>query len=199
MRRILLVLATAVAVALLRVVVAFASPDQESIRHLRHSQHPPMRQEAQMKNMAPPQAATFKVGDLVVEAPWVRATPKGAKVAGGYMKITNTGKEADRLIAGTIDRARRFEIHEMTMVDNVMRMRPLPNGIEIKPGESVELKPGGYHIMGLDLEGGYSPGRTVKGTLKFEKAGTVHVEYKVSPVGATQAPMSDMGDGMKMH
>jgi periplasmic copper chaperone A len=87
----------------------------------------------------------------------------------------------------------------MTMVDNVMRMRPLPNGIEIKPGESVELKPGGYHIMGLDLEGGYSPGRTVKGTLKFEKAGTVHVEYKVSPVGATQAPMSDMGDGMKMH
>jgi copper(I)-binding protein len=114
-----------------------------------HPQHPPMRQEAQM-NMSPPHASSFKVGNLVVEAPWVRATPQGAQVAGGYMKITNTGKEADRLIGGTIDHARRFEIHEMTMVDNVMRMRPLPNGLEIKPGETVELKPGGYHIMGLD-------------------------------------------------
>jgi copper(I)-binding protein len=200
MRRISFVLAIiAAAVALVRVAPASASPDQESIRHLPRPQHPPIQQEAQMKDMAPPQAATFKAGDLVVEAPWVRATPKGAKVAGGYMKITNTGKEADRLIGGTIDRARRFEIHEMTMVDNVMRMRPLPNGIEIKSGETVELKPGGYHIMGLELEGGYSPGQIVKGTLKFEKAGTVDVEYKVSPVGAKQAPMSGTGDGMKMH
>jgi periplasmic copper chaperone A len=119
-------------------------------------------------------------------------------VAAGYMKITNTGKEADRLIGGTIDQAGRFEVHEMTMVDNVMRMRPLPNGLEIKPGETVELKPGGYHIMGLDLQGGYAEGQTVKGALKFEKAGTVDLEYRVSSVGAAQPPMPGMG-GRKMH
>ena len=219
MRRNSLVLA-AIAAAL---ASASAQADEVSTRHLRFStfdtpesrlvaepvmvgmigagdarpQHSPILFQAQMK-MAPANPATFKVGNIVVEAPWVRATPAGAKVAAGYMKITNTGKEADRLIGGTIDHAGRFEVHEMTMVDNVMRMRPLPNGLEIKPGETVELKPGGYHIMGLDLQGGYAEGQTVKGTLKFEKAGTVNLEYRVSSVGAAQSPMPGMG-GTKMH
>jgi periplasmic copper chaperone A len=145
-----------------------------------HPHHPPLRQEAQVHT--PPASQTFKTGDLVVEAPWLRATPGGAQVAGGYMKITNTGKEADRLVGGTLDQAQCFEVHEMTMVDNVMKMRPMPNGIEIKPGEAVELKPGGYHIMGMDLRGGYLVGQTIKGTLKFEKAGTVAIEYRVGPI-----------------
>jgi copper(I)-binding protein len=222
MRRYSLVLA-AVAAALVHAASASAGADEVSIGHLLVStfdtsesrlvagpvmvgmigpkdarrQHSPILLQAQMK-MAPANPATFKVGNIVVEAPWVRATPAGAKVAAGYMKIINTGKEADRLIGGTIDHAGRFEVHEMTMVNNVMRMRPLPNGLEIKPGETVELKPGGYHIMGLDLQGGYMEGQTVKGTLKFEKAGTVDVEYRVSSIGAAQPPMSGMG-GTKMH
>jgi copper(I)-binding protein len=129
---------------------------------------------------------TFNAGSLTVETPWLRATPQGAQVAGGYMKIINKGPAPDRLLGGTLDRARRLEIHEMTMIDNVMRMRPLPNGIEIKPGETVELKPGGYHIMGMELQGRFTEGQTVKGTLQFEKAGSVNVEYAVRAIGERQ-------------
>ena len=147
-------------------------------------------QHGQMQQGAP--AATFKIGDLTIETPWLRATPQGAKVAGGYMKIVNNGKEADRLTGGTLERAGRFEVHEMSMVGNVMQMRPLPDGLEIKPGASVELKPGGFHIMGIDLAGGYAAGQTVKGTLTFAKAGTVAIEYKVAPIGAG-APAAQHG------
>ena len=129
-------------------------------------------------------APTFKIGALVIEAPWARATPGGAKVAGGYLKITNTGKEADRLIGGSLPIAKEVEVHEMAMADNVMKMRRLPNGLEIKPGKSVELKPGGYHIMFMGLTSGLKAGQTVKGTLVFQKAGTVEVEYRVAPIGA---------------
>src|SRR5687767_10248181 len=89
----------------------------------------------------------FKAGSLTIEAPWSRATPGGARVAGGFMKITNHGKESDRLIGGRLPNAGRFEIHESTEVGGVMRMRPLTQGLEIKPGETVELKPGGHHLM----------------------------------------------------
>jgi copper(I)-binding protein len=126
---------------------------------------------------------TFKLGAIKVDAPWLRATPQGAQVAGGYMKITNTGNEPDRLIGGTLEKAGRFEVHEMTLVDNVMRMRELAQGLEINPGQSLELKPGGYHIMGMALQGGYTQGQSIKGTLVFEKAGTVQVEYVVAPIG----------------
>jgi copper(I)-binding protein len=134
-------------------------------------------------HMTAPQAS-FKTGDITVETPWLRATPKGAKVAGGYMTITNHGKEADRFVGGSIEGAGRFEIHEMSMQGDVMQMRKMPDGIEIKPGATVELKPGGFHVMGLDLSRGYAAGETIKGTLKFEKAGEVAVEFRVAPLGA---------------
>jgi periplasmic copper chaperone A len=127
--------------------------------------------------------ASFKAGDIVVSAAWLRATPNGARVAGGYMTITNNGREADRLVGGTLAQAGRLEIHEMTMTDNVMRMRPLANGLVIKPGETIKLEPGGLHIMGLDLSAGYAQGQTIKGTLVFEKAGTMTVDYTVAPMG----------------
>lgn len=132
---------------------------------------------------AAPAATTFKAGSLVVEAPWARATPAGAKVAGAYLKITNTGSAPDRLIGGTVPFAGRFEIHEMATDNGVMKMRELPKGLEIKPGETVELKPGGYHLMFMDLTSGLKEGQSVKGTLAFEKAGKVDVEFKVGPIG----------------
>jgi copper(I)-binding protein len=129
-------------------------------------------------------AGMFKAGDVVIETPWIRATPRGAGVAGGYMKITNNGKDADRLVAATLEGAPRVELHEMSMHGSVMQMRPLPQGIELKPGASVELKPGRYHVMGMDLTRGFKEGERVKGTLTFEKAGKVEIEYRVGPVGA---------------
>lgn len=128
-------------------------------------------------------AQSFKAGALTIAAPWIRATPGGAKIAGGYMTITNNGKEADRLTGGTLPVAGRFEVHEMSMDNGVMKMRHLPKGLEIKPDESVELKPGGYHLMFMDLKQGLKEGDVVKGTLVFEKAGKVDVEYRIGPIG----------------
>lgn len=126
----------------------------------------------------------FKAGDIVIETPWLRATPHGASVAGGYMKITNNGKEPDRLVSATLEGAPRVELHEMRMSGAVMQMRPLAQGIELKPGATVELKPGGYHVMGMDLTRGFKEGDRVKGTLTFEKAGKVEIEYRVGSMGA---------------
>lgn len=128
-------------------------------------------------------AQQVKAGDLVIEAPWTRATPGGAKVGGGYVKITNTGKTADKLVGGSIPAAGTVEVHEMATVNNVMQMRRI-EGLEIKPGQSVELKPGGYHLMFMQLKEGLKAGETLKGTLVFEKAGTVSVEFFVAPIGA---------------
>src|SRR5262249_16359064 len=83
-------------------------------------------------------AHDYTVGSLKINHPWSRATPKGASVAGGYMKITNNGATPDRLTGGTTEAAKKFEIHEMSMDGGVMKMRELPNGIEIPPGATVE-------------------------------------------------------------
>jgi periplasmic copper chaperone A len=128
-------------------------------------------------------ALDYQLGPLKIEQPWMRATPRGAAVAGGYLKITNTGSTPDRLIGGTTVVADRFEIHEMATVDGVMKMRPLPAGLEIKPGETVELKPGSFHLMFTRLKQPVVQGKAVKGTLVFEKAGTVDVEYAVEAIG----------------
>jgi copper(I)-binding protein len=121
----------------------------------------------------------IKHGDLLITAPWTRQPPDGARVAGGYMRITNTGKVSDRLIGGSAPFAKRFEVHEMAMANGVMKMRELANGLEIKPGETVELKPGGYHVMFMDIEARPEAGKTVKTTLKFEKAGEITLDVPV--------------------
>jgi copper(I)-binding protein len=133
-------------------------------------------------------AHDYKIGTLEIGHPWTRATPKGAAVAGGYLKITNKGSAPDRLTGATFSAAPRVEIHEMAMSDGMMRMRPLPKGLEIKPGETVEFKPGSYHIMFMNLKEPLEKGQRIKGTLTFEKAGPVDVEYVVEAVGA---PASD--------
>ncbi|MSP46937.1 MAG: copper chaperone PCu(A)C [Xanthobacteraceae bacterium] len=128
-------------------------------------------------------AHEYKAGSLEIIHPWARATPKGATVAGGYLKIVNTGDAADRLVGGSTPAAGKFEIHEMSMDGGVMKMRPLPKGLEIKPGQTVELKPGSYHLMFVGLKEPFEQGKRVKGTLQFEKAGTVEVEYAVEAMG----------------
>ena len=138
-----------------------------------------------------PESRAFRGGDIVVEAPWSRATPGGAKVAGGYMRITNTGAQPDRLTGGSAEVAGRFEVHRSSVSDGVARMGPVTGGLEIKPGETVELKPGGLHGMLVDLKRGLKPGDTVKGTLVFERAGTIPVEYRVGGIGAQAAPAAD--------
>ena len=131
------------------------------------------------------QAHDFKVGDLAIDHPWTRATPGGAKVAGGYLSVTNNGKDTDRLIGGTLEASERLEVHEMKMDGDVMKMRQLNDGIEIKPGETIKLSPGGTHLMFLDLKRPLKKDEVIKGQLQFQKAGKVDVEFKVDAVGAT--------------
>jgi copper(I)-binding protein len=131
--------------------------------------------------------ATFKLGDLTVTSPWTRATPGGAKIAGGYLKIFNNGTSVDRFVGGKSEATDHVEIHEMSMIDGVMKMRPLPNGLEIKPGETVELKPGSYHLMFMDLKRPLKQGDTFKATLQFEKAGSLDLNFNVNALGATGA------------
>ena len=132
--------------------------------------------------------ATFKLGDLTVTSPWTRATPGGAKIGGGYLKITNNGRAPDRFTGGTSDVSDHVELHEMSMTNGVMKMRPLPNGLEIKPGETVELKPGGNHLMFVDLKRPLKQGESVRATLQFEKAGSLEVTFAVNALGGN-SPM----------
>src|SRR3954466_3386923 len=132
-------------------------------------------------------AQEVKAGDLVITQPWSRATPGGAKIAGGFLTIENKGAAPDRLIGGAGDGAGRVEIHEMSMNNGVMTMRPLDKGLAIEPGKTVKLAPGGYHLMMFDLKGPLKQGEKVPVTLEFEKAGKVNVSLDVQGVGA-QAP-----------
>ena len=136
-------------------------------------------------------AADYKVGALEIVQPWTRATPKGASVAGGYLKITNKGQTADRLTGASSPGAAHVEFHEMAMTGGMMRMRPLPNGLEIKPGQTIEFKPGSYHIMFMNLKKPLQKGQHIEGTLTFEKAGPVKIEFDVEGIGA-QAPAMNM-------
>ncbi|MFH1339764.1 MAG: copper chaperone PCu(A)C [Pseudomonadota bacterium] len=137
--------------------------------------------------VVPAAAQDAKVGDLLITQAWSRATPGGAKVAGGYLNIANKGAVADRLVGGSADVAGKFEIHEMSMNNGVMTMRPLDKGLVIEPGKTVKLAPGGYHLMLMDLKGALKQGDKVPVTLEFEKAGKVKVSFDVQGVGA-QAP-----------
>ena len=128
-------------------------------------------------------AHEYKIGSLDIGHPWTRATPKGATVAGGYLKITNKGQTADRLTAAMFTGAGKVEIHEMAMSGTTARMRELKSGLEIKPGETVELKPGSFHIMFMGLKQPLEKDQRIKGSLTFEKAGSVEVEFVVEAAG----------------
>jgi periplasmic copper chaperone A len=143
---------------------------------------------------APLRAQEVKAGDLVIEQPWSRATPGGAKVAGGYLTIENKGAAPDRLIAGSTDVAAKVEVHEMSMNNGVMTMRPAEGGLAIEPGKTVKFAPGGFHLMMLELKRPLKQGDVVPVTLEFEKAGKVRVDFSVQGIGA-QRPGAATGSG----
>ena len=135
-------------------------------------------------------AEEIKVGSLTVSQAWSRATPKGAKVGAGYLKITNLGSNIDRLVEAKSVMAGRVEIHTMKMDNGVMKMRRLANGVELPAGKTVELKPGGRHLMFMGLTEGFKKGHPFKVTLVFERAGKLELEFGVEAIGA-MAPTSD--------
>ena len=139
-------------------------------------------------------AHEIKAGELLITTMWSRATPGGAKVAAGYFTIANNGKAADRLVSATSPVAGKVEVHEMTMANGVMTMRPLDSGLAIEPGKTVTLAPGGFHLMLMDLKQPLKEGELLAVTLQFEKAGKVDATLHIRGVGA-QAP----GGGHEGH
>jgi periplasmic copper chaperone A len=132
---------------------------------------------------SPLAAHEYKAGDLTIVHPWSRATPPGAPVAGGFMTITNTGADADRLVSASFEGSARVEIHEMTMEGDVMKMAELKDGLPIPPGATVALKPGSYHLMFMELKAPLIEHERIKGSLTFERAGSIAVEFNIEAMG----------------
>jgi hypothetical protein len=135
---------------------------------------------------APAFAHDSTLGELTIHHPWSRATPHKAEVAAGYLLIENEGTTADRLVGATFEQAGTTQIHTVIMDGDVMKMVELKEGIEIPAGGRVELKPKSLHLMFMDLKAPLKQGETIDGTLTFERAGTVAVEFSVeAPIDET--------------
>jgi len=124
-------------------------------------------------------AHEFKIGDLVIDHPMAFETAQTAQTAGGFMTITNKGDTADRLVAVEADFP-RVEIHTTEMDGDVARMMHLEDGILLPAGESITMKPGGYHVMFMGLGGDpFEVDEEVSAMLVFENAGRLEVVFNV--------------------
>ncbi|MGI9525163.1 MAG: copper chaperone PCu(A)C [Hyphomicrobiaceae bacterium] len=138
----------------------------------------------------PVQSSDIVVGNLIIEKPWSRATPRGAKVGAGYLTIINTGADVDRLISVTSDVSKRVEIHATSLSGGIMRMRRLSKGIVIDSKSFVRLQPGGKHFMFVGLKQPLKKGASFQASLRFEKAGSVQVKFLISDIGG-KSPYAD--------
>lgn len=144
----------------------------------------------------PINAHSFTLGNLEIGHPYARATPPKARVAGGYLTITNNGTEVDRIIGATTGFAKRVEIHKMEVVNDVMKMSPVPGGLEIPAGETVVLEPGSFHLMFMSINAPLKEGDVQKVTLEFERSGTVEVDFNVEGFNAGGSHDMHKKDGM---
>jgi len=130
---------------------------------------------------------------IVVEDPYARATPAGALSGAVYMTLDNKTDAADRLIGASSNVAAQVQIHEMSMANGVMQMRQIANGLPIPAGESIVLKPGGYHVMLIGLRQRLTAGESLPLTLTFEKAGNISVTVPIKAMGSMQDSHGDLG------
>ena len=134
--------------------------------------------------------------DVKIENAWTRATPPGAKIAAGYLTIRNASGTADKLIAASSPAAAKVETHVTVEEGGISRMRPV-KGYAVPANGSFELKPGGAHLMLVNLKAPLKAGERVPLVLKFAHGGEVKTELEVRPLGTTGG-MPAHG-GMPMH
>ncbi|HEY4164054.1 MAG TPA: copper chaperone PCu(A)C [Dongiaceae bacterium] len=135
----------------------------------------------------PAYAEDFKAGDLTVIQPWARATPGASTVGVIYLEIKNAGAAPDRLMKIETAAAQSAAVHSMEMQNGMMMMQP-EGPLDLDAGKSVVLKPGGMHIMLMNLAKPLKAGDSFQATLTFEKAGMVTVAVPVEKAGATAPP-----------
>ena len=129
-------------------------------------------------------ATTASLAQVKVDHAWARPTVPGQQGGGGFLSLTSVS--GDRLVSGSTPLAERFELHTMSMKGDVMEMRQV-DAIDLPAGKTVELKPGGLHVMFIGLKQPLAIGSKVPVMLKFEKAGDVKVEFDV--MSRPPAPM----------
>jgi copper(I)-binding protein len=127
-------------------------------------------------------AHDFTAGDLAIGHPWTRAAGANANGA-GFLTLRNNGAAPDRLVSASSPAARVVELHTHIREGDVMRMRPVAD-IPVPPGQTVQLRPGGLHIMLIGLTEPLRQGASVPLTLRFERAGEVQVTLSVEAAGA---------------
>ena len=120
------------------------------------------------------------LAQIKVEEAWSRATPPGAKIASGYLTIRNAGA-ADRLVGASSPAAERVETHVTLRDGDISRMREV-KGYDVPAKGTLELKPGGAHLMLVNIRAPFKAGTKVPLTLKFEKAGEIKTELQVRPL-----------------
>ncbi|MFZ1110663.1 MAG: copper chaperone PCu(A)C [Rhodomicrobium sp.] len=151
----------------------------------------------------PAAAHEYRKGDLTIFHPWARPTAEGAATGAAYLSIKNGGAAPDKLVSAASPAAEKVELHETREENGVMKMRALEGGIDIEPGASQELKPGGAHIMLIGLKKRLQEGQTIPLTLMLDKAGPIEVEIKVEkrePASAAPKHDHDMkGMDRSMH
>ncbi len=125
---------------------------------------------------------------ITISDAWLRATPNGAPVAGGYVTLANAGAGEDRLLAASLEGTAKGEVHTMSMQNGAMHMARLEAGLAIAPGATIALKPGGDHLMFFDPTHAFKEGERVPGTLTFAKAGTIAVTFTVAGMAAKVPP-----------
>ena len=137
---------------------------------------------------APVAAQDYRLKSLRIDHAFARATPPGARSGGVFLTVENTGSVPDRLLGVSSPVARTVELHDMTLHGGVMQMRAVST-VEVKPGDKLELKPGGYHAMLSDLTQPLRVGDRFPLTLTFQHAGAIEVSVRVEAMGAkpTQA------------
>ncbi len=127
-------------------------------------------------------AHDYTQGAIKIDHPWSRPTPPGTPMGVGYLAISNNSDSAITLTGANTPRAGAVSIHESSMSDGVMRMRPLAAGLTIPAGATVELKPHGYHLMLEALKGPLQAGERIPLTLRFDHGGEIEVELAVEPM-----------------
>ncbi len=127
--------------------------------------------------------ASPALAQISVDQPWMRATAPGAKVAGGFMTLVNQGSAPDRLVGAASPAAARVELHVHKEEGGVMKMRQVA-GFEVPANGRFTLKPGGAHLMFMNIKRPIKEGEKVPVTLRFEKAGELTVDYAVGGLGA---------------
>ncbi|WP_142416198.1 copper chaperone PCu(A)C [Bartonella massiliensis] len=138
----------------------------------------------------PAEAQQYKLGDIEILNPWTRETPRGAKVGSGYLYIINHSDTPDRLVSISTNGVKTTEIHSMAVVNDIMKMEKMHNGIEIPGNGEITLKPGGNHIMFMGLSKPFKIGDKISAKLTFENAGTINVDFSVNAMKTTSPSKS---------